>query len=195
MISLAVLLVALLSARAPATAATAATASESTPTIRSIAVGLGGWVKVGKWSPVRVEVTGGISGGRLRLVLATSDPTQRVAAFVSSEVRIHDGHRTRLIGWFQSGRLGGELRVSIELEGLEVDSRTVSMSRAPQVPYSWRLRIGDREISSGVDRIEIPVRAGQVIEFINGDPHRAHGLVISGGTVRDCERRLERLVD
>ena len=32
-------------------------------------------MKVGKWSPVRVEVTGGISGGRLRLVLATSDPT------------------------------------------------------------------------------------------------------------------------
>ena len=195
MISLAVLLVALLSAGAPATAAEA---SESTPAIRSIAVGLGGWVKVGKWSPVRVEVTGGISGGRLRLVLATSDPTQRVAAFVSSEARIQDGHRTRLIGWFQSGRLGGELRVSIELEGLEVDRRTVSMSRAPQVPYSWRLRIGDREISSGVDRIEIPVRAGQVIEFINGDPHRAHGLVISGGTVaglRETTGTVGRLID
>ena len=26
------------------------------PTIRSVAVGLGGWVKVGKWAPVRVDV-------------------------------------------------------------------------------------------------------------------------------------------
>jgi len=194
-ISLAVLLVALLSVRTPATASEA---SEITPTIRSISVGLGGWVKVGKWTPVRVEVAGGISGGRLRLVLATSDPTQRVAAFVSSEARIQDGHRTGLIGWFQPGRLGDELRVSIELEGLEVDRRTVSMSRAPQVPYSWRLRIGDREISSGVDRVEIPVRAGQVIEFINGDPHRAHGLVISGGPVaglRETTGTVGRLID
>jgi hypothetical protein len=35
------------------------------PTIRSVAVGLGGWVKAGKWAPVRVEVDGVGSIGSL----------------------------------------------------------------------------------------------------------------------------------
>ena len=153
------------------------------PTIRSVAVGLGGWVKVGKWAPVRVDVDGGGLSGSLRLVLTTSDPTERTAAFESSAVELTAGRRTQLVGWFQPGRLGGALDVSIELDGVAVDRRTISMASAPRRPFNWRMRVGQTEVSRGVDRIEIPVRAGQTVVFRNGDPHAAHGLVVPAGPV------------
>jgi hypothetical protein len=151
------------------------------PTIRSIAVGLGGWVKAGKWAPVRVEVDGGDSSGSLRLVLTTSDPSERTAAFESPAVELMAGRRTRLVGWFQPGRLGGDLGVSIESDGVSVDRRTIAMSSVPRRPFNWRMRVGGAVVSRGVDRIEIPVHAGQTVVFLNGDPHAAHGLVVPAG--------------
>ena len=172
--------------------------AEDRPAILSVAVGLGGWVKVGKWAPVRVDVGGGRSSGLLRLVLTTSDPVERTAAFVSSPVVFTAGTRTRLVGWFQPGRLGGDLGVSIEIDGVAVDRRTVSMATAPRRPFGWRMRIGDMQVSSGVDRIVIPVRKGQTVVFVNGDPHAAHGLVIPGGPVeglRETTGSVGELVD
>ena len=168
------------------------------PTIRSVAVGLGGWVKAGKWAPVRVEVDGVGSSGSLRLVLTTSDPSERTAAFESPAVELTTGRRARLVGWFQPGRLGGDLGVSIELDGVRVDRRTITMASVPRRPFSWRMRVGDTVVSGGVDRIEIPVRAGQTVVFRNGDPHAAHGLVVPGGPIagmRETTGSLGGLVD
>lgn len=165
--------------------------AEDRPTIRSVTVGLGGWAKVGKWAPVRVDVGGGRSGGLLKLVLTTSDPAERTAAFVSPPVEVTPGSRTRMVGWFQPGRLGGDLGVSIEKDGVVVDRRTVSMGTVPRRPFNWRMRVGNREISSGVDRIEIPVRKGQTVVFVNGDRHAAHGLVIPGGPVEGLRETTE----
>ncbi len=168
------------------------------PTIRSVAVGLGGWVKAGKWAPVRVEVDGGDSSGSLRLVLTTSDPSERTAAFESPAVELIAGRRTRLVGWFQPGRLGGDLGVAIECDGERVDRRTIAMSRVPRRPFHWRMRVGGTVVSRGVDRIEIPVHAGQTVVFLNGDPHAAHGLVVPAGSVeglRETSGSVGGLVD
>ena len=43
------------------------------PVIRSVTVGLGGWIKVGKWAPVRVAVSGGKAGKSVRLVKFSRD--------------------------------------------------------------------------------------------------------------------------
>ncbi len=173
--------------------------STDKPVIRSVAVGLGGWVKVGKWAPVRVAVFGGKTGNSVRLVLATMDPAERTAAFVSPPVDVSAGEHRQLVGWFQPGRLGGDLGVAIQVEGIQVDGRTVSMHTLPERPFSWRMRVGGTEVSRGVDRIDIPVRPGQKVVFVNGDFQAAHGLVISGdlpaGEMRISAGESGRLVD
>ena len=88
--------------------------------------------------------------------------------------------------------------MSIEKEGVVVDRRTVSLMTAPRRPFNWRMRIGETEVSSGVDRIDIPVRPGQSVVFINGDSHAARGLVIPGGSVeglRETTGSVGELID
>ena len=88
--------------------------------------------------------------------------------------------------------------MSIEKDGVVADRRTVSMTTAPRRPFNWRMRIGETEVSSGVDRVEIPVRPGQSVVFINGDSHAAHGLVVPGGSVeglRETTGSVGELID
>ena len=169
------------------------------PAIRSVTVGLGGWIKVGKWAPVRVAVSGGKAGKSVRLVLSTADPAERTAAFVAPAVDVPAGEHRQLFGWFQPGRLGGDLGVAIHVKGVQVDRRTVPIHTLPERPFSWRMRIGGTEVSRGVDRIDIPVRPGQKIVFVNSDPQDAHGLVISGELPAEAMRASAgesgRLVD
>ncbi|MED5399447.1 MAG: hypothetical protein VX669_03610 [Planctomycetota bacterium] len=131
-------------------------------------------------------------------MLTASDPSERTAAFVSPAVQITPGSRARVVGWFQPGRLGGDLGVSIEKDGVVADHRTVAMTTTPRRPFNWRMRIGETEVSSGVDRIEIPVRPGQSVVFINGDAHAAHGLVVPGGSaegLRETTGSVGELID
>lgn len=150
--------------------------------IRSIAVGIGGWAKVGKWTPVRVSVECKVAGPVI-LVLTTADPVGRAATFQSKAVDLSRAGRALLVGWFQPGRLGGKLDVAVVINDVVVDRRSVVLGTAAKRPVNWRVTVDGIAIAAGTDRISIPVRAGQRVVFYNEDLS-AHGLVIAGGPGR-----------
>ncbi len=165
-----------------ATSVAVATPVDDAVVIRSVAVGIGGWTKVGKWTRVQVTVECGVTGS-VTLFLTTTDPVGRAATFESRAVDVATAGEVLLVGWFQSGRLGGKLDVAVAVNDKVVQRSSVVLGSAPQRPVNWRATIGGAAVAAGTDRISIPVRAGQRVVFYNED-RSAHGLVIADGPDR-----------
>ena len=111
------------------------------PQIGEVAVGFGGWFKVGKWTPVRVEVI--VSGpGRLRLDVAGRDPTGHLLVFEGVPQEFAAAGPHVLWGLFQSGSLTDSLEVHLlretdEAKLVEVASRTLRVQALRQSVSLW----------------------------------------------------------
>jgi hypothetical protein len=76
-------------------------------------LGFNGHYKLGRWTPVEVEISPTTSV-EAQLVVEAPDPSGSIAAF-PSEKRSFAAGTHRLRGLFQNGRLGGEVRVFVRL--------------------------------------------------------------------------------
>lgn len=137
--------------------------------IRTVQLGIGGWIKVGKWAPVVVAIeTSGPTD--VELTITARDPAGYAASYISPRRRVTQAGRYLLNGRFQPGGLGGEVVVRVDGEGTPGDRRTVRVGQAPQWPTRWR--VGDVTAA----HVTIPVRRGQRLVFFHDDRNAPHEL-------------------
>ena len=158
----------------------AAEGKSETVAIRSVEVGIGGWIKVGKWAPLVVSLeTSGPADVQLRIT--TRDPAGYSASYVSPRRQLSQPGRHLLKGRFQPGGLGGEILVQVDQGKRQGDERTIRISQAPDQPARWRMQ----DVTA--DHVVIPVRRGQRLVFFQDDRFAPHGLRFTD------PRRIQRI--
>jgi hypothetical protein len=86
------------------------TAAETTVRIESVQVGLNGLVKAGRWTPIRISVTGP-AGQSVAPAVVALDPDGSPTSWSLPEITLQESGPQHVEGLFQVGRITGSLRV------------------------------------------------------------------------------------